>query len=200
VPVSAKDFSERIRANPLARSQAGLERLSLATKRLLNVLETETIAGIRTLEMKISDAGPLNQRVEPHILGLAGVELMERRRITAHTHLFTATHNWYATVRFSPDQVAEKLESLVETYLATTNHVFTSALGDPLELSIFKILRRLKAADRRFTYLGSFDLSQRGANGRFQKTEPPIDYNDGQLDGPPDFTIFEPTSGEPGIV
>lgn len=44
------------------------ERETIAETRILRALGTLTIANQRTLEQKISDAGPYNQRVDPHIL------------------------------------------------------------------------------------------------------------------------------------
>jgi hypothetical protein len=201
VAVSLRDFSLAVRRNPLAASRAGLERLDLGIKRLLNVLDREQVSAIRTLEMKISDAGPTNQRIDPHILGLAGVEAVERGRVSIHRDIRTATHAWYAPARLGIADIQPKLDVLIEAYLATTSQPFTSALGDPLEISVFKILRRLKAADQRFTFLGSYDLSARQANGRFGKTEPTVNFNEAVLEGPPDFVIFDPrSSGEPGMI
>jgi hypothetical protein len=44
------------------------ERIEIARTRLLRVIGNHTVATMRTLEMKISDAGPFNQRIDPHIL------------------------------------------------------------------------------------------------------------------------------------
>jgi hypothetical protein len=199
VPVRATEFSEEVRRK--AGSNAVLDRVDISIKRLLNVLEREQIAGIRTLEMKICDAGPLPQRVEPHVLGLAGLELLKyRRRVAAITLPSTGSHLWYAPIRFTELEYGPKLRQVTETYLATADHSFTSALGDPLEISVFKILRDLRRSDPRFMFFGSFDLSARNASGRFRKIEPTTNYNEAALDGPPDFAIFDPVSGESAII
>ena len=177
-----------------------MEFLQIGMKRLLSVLDREEISSIRTLEMKISDAGPKDQRVEPHILGLSGVELVERRRVRTHHHPLTAKQKWDAPSRFSEEQVAEKLDALANVYSRTVAPDFTAGLGDPLEISVFKALRRLRAADRRIAFQGSFDLEERQPSGRFRKTEPPSAYNDVALDGPPDFVLFSPTIGEPLMI
>lgn len=44
------------------------ERETLAETRILRVLGTNTVANQRTLEQKIADAGPFNQRIDPHVL------------------------------------------------------------------------------------------------------------------------------------
>lgn len=99
-----------------------------------------------------------------------------------------------------PGQIKDKLDVLAGLYLETTDAAFTAALGDPLEISIFKILQQLRAADRRFAHLGAFDLSQRQPNGRFPKTEPPTNYSGATLFGPPDYVFFEPKNGESAMV
>ena len=44
------------------------DRDALAEKRLLANLKAHGIATTRTLEQKISDGGPFNQRIDPHVL------------------------------------------------------------------------------------------------------------------------------------
>src|SRR5262249_36955185 len=148
----------------------------------------------------ISDAGPQELRIEPHHLSLAGLELMHRKRVVAHKHPSTGDHYWYAPIRLTEIDYGQKLAGLVDTYLATTNRLFTSALGDPLEISVFKILRELRRNDKRFMFLGSFDLSARDALSRFRKTEPTTNYHEAVLDGPPDFVFFDPASGETAFI
>lgn len=189
-----------MRRNPLAKSPAGLDRLVLGMQRIQSVLERETVAAIRTLEMKVSDAGRSNLRVEPHILGLAGTELVQRRFVKIHHHPQTGTHNWYAPARFTQAIVDQKINQLLPVYQETVSPGFTSGLGDPLEISVFKILQYLRRQDRRVTFFGSFDLSARTASGRFSKTEPPIAINDATLNGPPDFILIHPATGEPALI
>lgn len=44
------------------------EREKIAETRLLRVVGSHGTANARTLEQKISDAGPYNQRIHPHVL------------------------------------------------------------------------------------------------------------------------------------
>ena len=53
------------------RSYPRPENIRLAEKRLRSVLGAHGVATGRTLEQKISDAGPVNQRMEPHIVTMA---------------------------------------------------------------------------------------------------------------------------------
>lgn len=52
------------------------EREELAATGILRVLGTMTIANQRTLEQKIADAGPFNQRIDPHILTIVRKRLI----------------------------------------------------------------------------------------------------------------------------
>lgn len=51
------------------------QRLLLARKRIKNILRDRLIANEKQLETKISEAGPLNQRCDPHVVNLALKEL-----------------------------------------------------------------------------------------------------------------------------
>jgi hypothetical protein len=56
-------------------------RHELAIKRLRNILRSHVVASARILEQKISDAGPTNQRIDPHILTTARHSLTKRGEI-----------------------------------------------------------------------------------------------------------------------
>lgn len=176
------------------------ERLAIGVKRLVSVLGRERVAAIRTLEMKISDAGPPDLRVEPHILGLAGIEATARGLVTAHRHPDTKTHNWFAPAVIKPASFRPKLDELAGIYRETTDARFTAGLGDPLEITVFKILLSMREVDRRVTFFGSFNLSGRNLSDRYSKTEPPIAVNAARLDGPPDFVLHHPDTGEALII
>ncbi len=51
------------------------DRLAIALRRVRNILASHTAAPMRTLEQKISDAGPFPPRVDPHILTIARNQL-----------------------------------------------------------------------------------------------------------------------------
>lgn len=68
------------------------DRKDLAKKRILSVLQKHGIATARTLEQKISDAGPYNQRINPHVLTPARNLLIDEGeviKIMAHPPGFT---------------------------------------------------------------------------------------------------------------
>jgi hypothetical protein len=59
------------------------QREALAEKRILSVLSALTVANQRTLEQKISDAGPGDQRCDPHIITTVRNRLIEQGVIGA---------------------------------------------------------------------------------------------------------------------
>src|SRR5687768_12609536 len=84
-------------------------RHELASKRLRSILRSHVVASDRILEQKISDAGPTNQRVDPHIL-------TEARSFLTTTGVVAVRQPsnvpWYY-LESSPDTiVSERLSSL----------------------------------------------------------------------------------------
>lgn len=59
------------------------ERLELGTKRILKILKSHGTATMRTLEMKIADAGPYGQRLNPHVITDAREALVKAGRVWA---------------------------------------------------------------------------------------------------------------------
>ena len=68
------------------------DRSRLAEKRLRSVLGTHIIATARTLEQKISDAGPFDQRIDPHILTEVRRSLIRRGEIKSER---SSHGNWF---------------------------------------------------------------------------------------------------------
>ena len=54
------------------------QREALAEKRILRVLPKLIVANQRTLEQKISDAGPGDQRCDPHIITTVKNRLIDK--------------------------------------------------------------------------------------------------------------------------
>jgi hypothetical protein len=79
----------------MARSAHALtqeERLALAMRRVSMVLKTNRVCSLRTLESKISDAGPYGMRVDPHVITKALKELYALGEVVL---VRRATGNWY---------------------------------------------------------------------------------------------------------
>jgi hypothetical protein len=75
-------------------------RHDIAVRRLRNILRSHGIASARTLEQKISDAGPTNQRIDPHILTTARTRLMTDGEIR---EVIKANIHWYYLTGSDPN-------------------------------------------------------------------------------------------------
>lgn len=62
-----------------------MRRVDLARRRLENILRDRILATEKQLESKISEAGPENQRCDPHVLSQALRELVKEQRISSLT-------------------------------------------------------------------------------------------------------------------
>jgi hypothetical protein len=89
------------------------QRESLVEKRILRVLSTLTVANQRTLEQKISDAGPGDQRCDPHIITTVR-ERLEHEDVIASR--MAADAPWYFASNSRPEAVTRRLDELVAIY------------------------------------------------------------------------------------
>src|SRR5262249_17788657 len=94
---STRYWSPALLASPGALTAP--ERINIALRRIVNILDEHGVCGIRTLEAKISEAGPPSQRVDPHLLGIALHDLVARRRVLTLSHASTRNQAWYAYPR-----------------------------------------------------------------------------------------------------
>src|SRR5690348_6067561 len=98
------------------------KRLALANKRLMNVLRKHVVATERTLEQKISDAGPNNQRIEPVVLTQARRKLVENGNVV---ELRRGKTPWFYLREAKREDVEARLEELEPIYAATQDGGFT---------------------------------------------------------------------------
>jgi hypothetical protein len=171
-----------------------LDRLELAKKRIRSVLTRHTIASHRTLEQKIADAGPSNQRINPHVLsnalhalGTAG-ELLERQQ---------ANGCWLYLNTAPADLVQSRFTEQLALWKLTQDGRLILRLGQTLEIAVYRAM--LPQSSYRF--LGAFlDLQDHDDKTPYRKEEPP-----GVLDGNSigdrkfDFVLSTPFAGWVGI-
>jgi len=169
------------------------DRLALAEKRLCNVLRNHVVANARTLEQKISDAGPHNQRIDPHVLTVA------RRALTARgiVRAIPGKHcDWFHLSDSSPADVNRRLEEQQEIHQRISEHQFTTRMGQTLEIAVFKALQ-----SQPMNFFGSFrDLQQHDDSTIYSKVEPP-EFVSGLpvAGGVLDFLIVSPEAGPAGL-
>jgi hypothetical protein len=166
--------------------------LALAQKRLVSVLRARTVATDRTLEQKISDAGPNNQRIEPVLLTQARNDLTKSGRIVS---LKRGKTPWFHLSETAEEQVQERLAILEPIYTRTQDGQFTQRLGQALEIAVVKAL---KSSGRAF--LGSYaDLDEHDDSTLYRRVDPPLVISGSRIEkGPLDYIVFEP-SGTGGI-
>ncbi|QAU44435.1 hypothetical protein [Bradyrhizobium guangzhouense] len=144
------------------------QRIELARTRLIRVVSSHSVATMRTLEMKISDAGPFNQRIDPHILTearnqLLAESILQRRQpgVGKPTYFFLGNTAWEGHA----DRYA--VLDAIQTELA--QQAVTMRTGQALEIAVF---RTMTAAQQNF--FGRFlDLTKHGDDQLYRKVEPP---------------------------
>lgn len=131
------------------------------------------VAHHKTLEQKISDQGPADQRIDPHLVGLALMDMLELNRTQKLTHPPTSTKSWYANRGTPSADISERLAQLAPLYHSVSGGGFGNLTGDALEVITFKCIRTIYDQSPRFAYQGHFYLERQKINGRFQKLQPP---------------------------
>jgi hypothetical protein len=188
-------FSQAILQHPEAKSTGALNRIALAKRRVQSILDRETVACQKTLEQKISDQGPTDQRVDPHLVGLSIKDLLALNRLREHRHLATASVPWYANPGTPADAVSARLADLAPLYASITRGGFGNLTGDALELVTYKVLDRIYKANPRYAYQGHFDLAAPKTKGRYRKTPPPKAIAGRSTQKEADFFQFGHTAG-----
>ena len=172
--VDRTKFSQELLSKPEAQSPGALDRIGQAKRRIQSILDRQIVANQRTLEQKISDQGPTNQRVDPHLVGLGLFDLLKLNRLRSHFHPKTGTKHWYANPGTADADVNSRLAELAPLYDSVSGHGFGNLTGDALELIVYKCLQEIYDDDPRYPYQGAFHLDKpKNAQGRYHKTQPP---------------------------
>ena len=141
-------------------------RLALAERRLQTVLSSHTVANARTLEQKIADAGPADQRIDPHVLTNARTALEHRDIILKVPDRAVP---WFYLVGTSPDLLASRLAEQEVIHNKLMRQQFSTRCGQTLEIAIFRALK-----NQNITFLGNFpDLDSHDDRTLYSKEEPP---------------------------
>ena len=126
------------------------------------------IATGRTLEQKISDAGPLNQRMEPHIVTIALGNLVAAGEVL----VYKKNPGWYCLAGTPGNVVEERYREQAVVHRQLSRGGVPQRLGQCLEIAVY---RALAAQDREyFGRFGDLDLtSEERKKARYRKEEPP---------------------------
>lgn len=171
------------------------ERLQIGRRRIRNILASHTVASMRTLEQKISDAGPNPQRVDPHLLTLA-LQALVREQVVSSVE--EGGSHWYYLSGTPPDRLASRLGELLPIYRHISAQGFKMRLGQTLEIAIFKTL----SGEATLAFFGAFpDLEDHGDERLYRKEEPPAAIGNRRIpnDGRFDFLYSHSSAGFAGI-
>lgn len=154
-------------------------------------LQTLGVANMRTLEMKVSDAGPNHMRVNPHVLTQVRKAQLQLGRLKRVDGV------WYHRSTESPARVDAKLAQLRPLYAKLNNHSLNLRLGDALEIAVLRALQRSP-----MHFVGGFhDLTEHDDSKPYRKEEPPLTLSGRRMPGEMrfDFVAFHPVAGALGI-
>lgn len=167
------------------------EREDIARRRIATILEKYAVASARTLEQKISDAGPPGRRVDPHILTPVRNLLVKEKRLIKIENL------WFARAIEDSQRLADKLARIRPVQTQISRGSFTKRLGQTLEIAVFKALM---AANLNFTG-GFLDLTDHDDSIMYQKEEPPRSFSGRRMPGKTqfDFIVFDDEAGPIGV-
>lgn len=152
------------------------DREKLAAKRLLSVVGRHGGAIARTIEQKISDARPLDQRIDPHILiPVRNTLVTEGKLVRVRRH----SRDWYA-VKDTPEKtIFARIDAQFETLRLTLDNAFVHRIGDVLEIATFRALRETGLPS-----LGGFrGLTDEPTTKTPKKEEPPTIFGGRELTG-----------------
>jgi hypothetical protein len=140
------------------------ERETIAETRILRALTTLTVANQRTLEQKISDAGPNNQRIDPHILTEVRNRLADEGAIAS---VKRQNAPWYYAGNTPLATVEARLAELLPIYKACSD--ISGRIGQALEIAVYRALCQIPAAD----FSGRFkNLDEHDDSTLYKKEEP----------------------------
>jgi len=112
-----------------------LDRNFIARKRIISILRNHVIATSRTLEQKISDAGPYNQRINPHVLTPVRNDLLSEGKIKKKSNLP------FFYLKNTPKNILDdRFKKQYKIYCALQSGDIGHRIGQCLEIAIFRAL------------------------------------------------------------
>jgi hypothetical protein len=137
----------------------------IGQRRIPKVLTTQVVANMRTLEQKLSDSGPGNMRVDPHILTEVRNFMVKKGTLI---EIQQAGINWYHLPDADPNAVQNRLDVLAPLFLRARE--ITLKIGQALEIATFRAL----SSQATLSFLGHFrDLDAHDDSTLYSKIEPP---------------------------
>ena len=165
--------------------------------RIQSILRRLKIATMRTLEQKISDAGPSQQRVEPLHLTKARQRL-EKRGIVIRER--RPTGHWYRLVTTPDSECRQRLAQVEPLVAQMQNHRNHLAVGHTLEIATYRALR-LEEPNHGLLFFGAFHGLESSDPADWSKEEPPSTISGRSLSGGKklDFALVHAATGVAGV-
>jgi hypothetical protein len=152
-------------------------RYDLAQKRIRSVLSRHGVANHRTLEQKISDAGPADQRINPHVLATA-FDIMEHAGEILQRKV--ANGSWLYLADTPTATVEKRLEEQLPIWKELQKQPLTMRIGQALEIAVYRAL----VSQTTLGHMGAFlDLDAHDDSRLYTKEEPPSSINGRFLPG-----------------
>jgi hypothetical protein len=146
------------------------------------------VANLRTLEQKISDAGPNPQRIDPHILTDV------RRRLEAEGVLLripARNTSWFYLASTDNATVQARLTEQLAVHDRLQERGFLMRQGQALEIAVFRSLLE----QNQLSFLGNFlDLDEHDDSTSYSKEEPPSSLDGRKSRGKLDFILTHKAS------
>ena len=149
------------------------------------------------MEQKIADAGPGDQRIDPHVLtrvraALQGQGEVIQRRVDRIP--------WYH-LRTTPDAVVQqRLDELQPIHARTRDGRFVLRVGQALEIAIFRALRDLHTVSPEVQFFGGFrNLEEHDDSTLYSKVEPEMISGEHVGRGLVDFVLTTPDGARGAI-
>jgi len=154
------------------------EREALAEKRITSILRKYTIASARTLEQKISDAGPNNQRIDPHILTPVRNKMLTDSKLVK---VVKQDVPWFHLPDTDQRHIKQKHQHLLNIQKRSRKRDVTLRVGQALEIAIFRSLSDQK---NKLIYFGRFkDIDTLDDSNLYKKEEPPTQFSNNFIPG-----------------
>lgn len=145
-----------------------VDRLALAKKRIKSVLSDRLYATVRQLESKISEAGPTNQRCNPHVITQALREMRAAGEVLTSTHpehnnifFYLASSESKAKSRKALAARKAEVHALYSEYLPLAQND-PRVCGDALET----VMRKAFATQPTYFEIGSRSHPELNFNGK----------------------------------
>lgn len=128
--------------------------------------------------MKISDAGPFDQRIDPHILTDARKELIDEGEIQVHQSARNRPP-WYYLGNTDFNALRPRLAELETVQQEFSRQAFVGRVGQALEIAVYRTL-----AGAGGNFFGGFsDLDEHDDSALYSKQEPPAHIGSRRIPG-----------------